>query len=231
MAPVLAMAVMALGYGIYWFVAHSKGLEKKFRDRFGEENYSAPWVIFNRWVGFALMGGGSVLAILLGTDQSLSDYGINFDLSGKTWMFIGILWVILIPINFINGRKAENLKAYPQVRVKQWSTGILVNSALGWVGYLVGYEIMFRGLLLYACLPFGVWPAIAINACLYSVAHIPKGAGETFGAIPFGIVICWMTLETGSVTTALMAHIGLALSNEWVSLNAHPEIRWNRGKG
>lgn len=226
--PVVTMGVMALSFGIYWLSSHAKGLEDKFRKRFGDAEYSKPWILFTRAMGAVLMGGGSVAAILLASDQGLGDFGLRVDFSGKTLMYIGILWVILIPINLFAARRPENLKGYPQIRNAEWSTGTVVASASGWILYLLGYEILFRGLLLYACLPFGVWPAIAINACIYSVAHIPKGAGETFGAIPFGIVICWMTLTTGSIMTAWVAHIGLALSNEWVSLSAHPEIRWKK---
>ena len=65
---------------------------------------------------------------------------------------------------------------------------------LGWAIYLFGYEFLFRGILLFPLAEtVGVWPAIAVNIALYSATHIPKGLDETLGAIPLGLVLCWLT--------------------------------------
>lgn len=219
-----AMAVMTLGFGIYWFIQESPKIRSKFQQTYGGADFTRPWILFNRGMGFLLMGVASILVIALVIGKPLADFGIRFDFSGKTLLFTGILMAILVPINILSAGRPANLEQYPQIRNAVWSKTTVAQSAVGWLLYLTGYEIMFRGLLLFGLLDFGVWPAIAINTCLYSVSHIPKGSAETFGAIPFGAVLCWMTLETGSITTAVVAHLALALSNEWVSLRKHPQM-------
>lgn len=223
--PVWAIGVAMFALGIYWVIAQSKGLEARFKKTYGEADYSRPWVLFCRLIGFVLMGVSSLLVILFVFDKSPTEFGINLDFSGKTLMYSGILIAILVPINLLTAGKPANLAMYPQIRVKKWSKMTIVQSTLGWLMYLLGYEILYRGILLYSTLIFGIWPAIAINTCVYSVAHIHKGPGETFGAIPFGIVICLITLQTGSITTAVIAHMALAMSNEWVALRAQPDMK------
>jgi hypothetical protein len=219
------MVVMTLGFAIYWFIQESEALRAAFEKRYGKADYTRPWILFTRGMGFLWMGLASIVVILGVLQHPLENYGLRFDFSGKTLLFTGILMAILVPVNLLAGGRPENLRMYPQIRNAVWTKTTLMQSAVGWFLYLLGYEILFRGLLLHGCLPLGVWPAIAINTCIYSVSHIPKGAGETFGAIPFGTVLCWMTLETGSITTAVVAHLALALSNEWVALRKHPDMR------
>jgi membrane protease YdiL (CAAX protease family) len=91
--------------------------------------------------------------------------------------------------------------------------------------YLLGYEIMFRGFLLFSCLnEMNILSAIAINISIYALIHIPKGFKEVAGSLPLGILLCLMTIYTGTIWAAFMTHGILALSNEWFSLKYHPEI-------
>ena len=104
-------------------------------------------------------------------------------------------------------------------------------SGISWILFLVGYEFLFRGFLLQASL--GVMetgPAIALNCALYAFAHFYKGPGETFGAIPAGILFCYLTLLTGNIWCAVILHSVMALSNEWFSLKAHPEMSFTRAR-
>ncbi|MEZ5021390.1 MAG: CPBP family intramembrane glutamic endopeptidase [Bacteroidales bacterium] len=65
--------------------------------------------------------------------------------------------------------------------------------------------MLFRGVLLFGLAkPLGPVVATAVNVILYSAAHIPKGKGETLGAIPFGMVLCILTLVSGTIWIALL---------------------------
>ncbi len=132
-------------------------------------------------------------------------------------------------MNFVNCKKPDNLNLYPQIRAKEWSFNILFNSALTWILYLLVYEFMFRGFLLFIFLQYvGVWSAIALNVSIYSLVHVPKGLKEAVGALPLGIVLGIITVQTESILVALIVHIVLALSNEWFSLRVHPNINYIR---
>ena len=76
----------------------------------------------------------------------------------------------------------------------------------------------------------GEWQAIALNCALYSFAHFYKGPGESFGSIPVGLILCYLTLLTGNIWMAVLIHCVMALSNEWFSLYFHPEMRLVKNK-
>ena len=99
--------------------------------------------------------------------------------------------------------------------------------AMGWMVYLTGYEFLFRGLMLTSCYnAFGYWPAIVINLALYSALHLPKGLKEATAAIPFGLLICYLTLESGSIFPAILIHSVQAISCELLCLWRNPEMNF-----
>ena len=118
---------------------------------------------------------------------------------------------------------------YPQIRKKEWNFQLLLLSAFSWTAYLLAYEFMFRGYLLFISVAYlGVWPAIALNVAIYALVHVPKGYKEAFGAVPFGIVLGIITIQTGTIWVAFVVHVIMALSNEWFSLRANPEMKLKR---
>jgi membrane protease YdiL (CAAX protease family) len=106
-----------------------------------------------------------------------------------------------------------------------------MKNALGWTLYLIGYEFLFRGILLFPLVSeIGVWPAIAINTAMYSATHIPKGLNEAVGAVPLGIVLCLLTLMTGTLWIAIVVHIVMAWANSFSSVFHHPDMTFNLKK-
>jgi membrane protease YdiL (CAAX protease family) len=102
-------------------------------------------------------------------------------------------------------------------------------NAFGWFIYLFGYELLFRGILLFPLVDsLGVWPAIAINIALYSATHIPKGLDETMGALPLGLVLCILTLYSGTIWIAFFVHVAMAWTNSFTALKYHPDIHYTR---
>jgi membrane protease YdiL (CAAX protease family) len=104
--------------------------------------------------------------------------------------------------------------------------GLLWLSAASWVAFLIAYEFMFRGFLLFSSISV-LNPAVAIglNVALYALAHFYKGALEVVGAIPLGIILCYLTMLTGNIWCAVALHSMMALSHEWFSLKAHPQMK------
>jgi uncharacterized protein len=138
----------------------------------------------------------------------------------------------LIPVTTHRTAGSEkNLNAYPQMRIRAWTPFILLVSGISWVLYLVAYEFLFRGLLLSASVAVMTgWQAITLNCILYALAHLYKGRFETLGAIPVGILLCYLTLRTGNIWWAVLIHSVMALSNEWFSIRAHPEMHFRKVK-
>lgn len=120
-----------------------------------------------------------------------------------------------------NARKPVNTSQYPQIRIQNWDLSLILKNYWGWFIYLLAYEFMYRGFLLFGLIDsFGVWPAIMVNTIIYSLAHIPKGNREALLAIPFGIILCYLTVRTETIWLSVMVHIVLAYSNDYFAIDA-----------
>jgi membrane protease YdiL (CAAX protease family) len=156
----------------------------------------------------------------------LASFGLAFQNHETSLAWIFGLALIIIPMNFFNSKKEKNLAFYPNVREKEWTKTMVAKNAFSWISYLFGYELMFRGVLLFSTIPLlGEWPAIVLNAALYALVHVPKNLEETIGAVPLGIILCLITISTGTIWVAFFVHITLALSNFFFSLRHHPDMK------
>jgi membrane protease YdiL (CAAX protease family) len=80
---------------------------------------------------------------------------------------------------------------------------------------LIVYEIFFRGVLLAIFLEwFPVPVAVGLNIILYAAAHAFGSQKEFVGSIPFGFLLCSVTVLNGSVYPSVLLHLLLALPYE-----------------
>ncbi len=185
-------------------------------------------VLLQRTVAVLLFGLIPVILIVIVFRNNPSLYGFEMKNSPVTLIVVLITAAVVILISWITSRSKENLDTYPQIREKEWNISLLVLSALSWIAYLIAYEFMYRGFLLFSCYhAFGTWPAILINTSLYSLTHLVKNKREGVGAFFIGIILCMLVLYIGSLWVAFYIHIIMALSNEWFSIRIHPEIHFN----
>lgn len=207
-----------LGFAAYYFLAHRESHSGKVRE-----------VVSQRAWGVLFMGLISLLIVLLVYKENPRSYGLGFSFAELPpwWTFLAIP-VIIIASHF-QAASPGNLAVYPQIRIEKWSNKIVALSAGSWIAFLIAYEFFFRGFLLFASLTvLDPWPAIALNCSLYGFAHFYKGPGETFGAIAVGVLLCYITLLTGNIWSAVLIHSLMALSNEWFSLRSHPDMKYLR---
>jgi membrane protease YdiL (CAAX protease family) len=177
-------------------------------------------------LGFLFLGVLSAILILVLPESGLKEFGLTLHFRSVPPWWSWLLIPTILTMGYFASQKPGNLELYPQIRAKIWTPGMVLVSGASWLVFLVGYEFLFRGLVLHASL--GMMepvPAIALNCALYAFAHFYKGPGETFGAIPVGIILCYITLVTGNIWSAVLIHSLMALSNEWFSLRAHPEMK------
>ena len=164
--------------------------------------------------------------MLLIFDKGLADYGLTFK-NGMLSLYwtLGLSAIIIIS-NYILAKKDKNLAINPEIREPEWSKKMLVKSVATLSFYLLGYEVMFRGILLFATAElFGAWPAIVINVAIYILVHVPKNLEESIGSIPMGIILCLITLTTGTIWVAFFVHIALGVSNMLFSFKYHPDMK------
>ena len=226
--PFTAINIALIGFVIYWFINKSEKIKVNFYNKYNSDLASQKHILFTKYQGLLWMGiVPLIICLILIPNYSLVDYGLTIipETSLKSVLWILGISCIVVPMNYFNSRKKKHLEVYPQIRAKKWTKTLMAKNALGWFVYLLGYEVLFRGILLIPVADhFGVWPAIAVNVALYSGTHIPKGLDETIGAIPLGIVLSLLTLNTGTIWIALFVHCALAWSNSFSSLKHHPEM-------
>lgn len=216
----------------YWFTAKSESIRSRFFRNADPDEASVRHVTFNRLAGFVLMGVvPAVCCLIFLPGYSLADFGLSF--LPQTALFSAVwilgLWALVIPTAWFSARKPKNLVNYPMIRAKVWTCRTIWINIAGWALYLFGYEFLFRGVLLFPlAASIGVWPAIAVNIAMYSATHIPKGLDETLGAIPLGLVLCLLTLASGTIWIAFLVHLAMALTNSFTALKHHPDIHYRK---
>jgi len=222
----IAALCSTFGYVVYMYLGSSEKLKQYISPN--DENNTGH-ILFQRLAGAFIFGIIPIIFISSTCECNMSNFGITWVISTESILWIIGLSFLIIPLNFFNSKKPDNLAMYPQIRKQEWSTGLVIASALSWVTYLLAYEMLFRGFLLFSSLELiGYWPAILLNTGIYSLAHYPKGNKETFGSIPLGLILCILTLKTGTIWIAFITHVVLALSNEWFSLKLHDSINFKK---
>ena len=220
----LVILISIFGYFVINRISES-GIANKI---FNLKGYNTRKIVFQKIFGFLIFTLISILVILFSNDKDLSNFMIVLP-DFQTFVWTGIYILIIFPFVYFNSRTADNLNIYPLIRIKEWSYSLLSLSAFSWTVYITSYEILFRGVLFFLSVPiFGVWPSIILNSAIHSIIHIPKGIKEMIGAFPFGIIICFLMYKSGNIWFAVFTHIFLALSNEWLSLYAQPQMKLKR---
>ncbi|HBP46032.1 MAG TPA: hypothetical protein DD635_09010 [Flavobacteriales bacterium] len=224
---VVPLSVALVGFLFFWFVFHSDALRRIFHDRMDHDS-ACLWHIFaaKAW-GFVTMGILPAWILQQSIGWSPLDLGVVWPAENNAliWKWTLGLGAVVIFVAWLGARKFD--PQYPQVQAREWNRRTMAVNWLGWALYLTGYEFLFRGVLLFPLVDaLGSWPAVAINTVLYSATHVPKGRNEAIGAIPLGFLLCWVTLQTGSLWPAILVHIFMAWTNTTVRFLRHPEMTW-----
>nr|WKN36399.1 CPBP family intramembrane metalloprotease [Tunicatimonas sp. TK19036] len=228
-APVISILMLTVGFVTFWFLSESKQARQWIVDKWAHPASSVNWVLYQKFLGVLFLGVIPISIALIFLPFTVSEYGLNFQNTGVSLLWILGIASVVFPININAAKRPDNLAYYPMMRVQQWDTRLILLNALATISYLFSYELMFRGILLTACVSgLGVWPAIAINIALYSTTHLPKGPAETIGAIPFGLLMCYITLTTGTIWVAVVVHVILSLSNDYLAVYYNPEMKFTR---
>jgi membrane protease YdiL (CAAX protease family) len=226
----LPVTASLFAFIFYWFTTQSEKVKEWFYNKYDHDKAAVYHITFNRILGFLTLGLlPSLICMIFMKGYTLADFGLT--INSKTRLFT-IAWTVglsllVMPLAYISAKKPRNLVNYPQIRAKTWTWKTVWINAAGWALFLFGYEFMFRGVLLFPLAAYlGAWPAIAINISFYAATHIPKGLDEAIGAILLGLVLCILTLISGTIWIAFFVHVALAWTNCFTALKFHPEINF-----
>ena len=218
----LALSLLIFGFPGYYIFTSS------VRNRYfnlSNKDASYPRFIIQRITGVIFYGLIPLAFFYYFQPLDLQHYGLNLNNLLQSFMWIGIFLPPFLLLNYYNAPSKANLRNYPQIRIRHWSYPDLMINFFTWIIYLFAYELFFRGLLLFSLYgAFGFTTAIIVNVILYALVHIPKGVKETIGSLPFGLLLCFITIDTGSIFAAFILHAMMAVSCEFFSIRAHPDM-------
>jgi membrane protease YdiL (CAAX protease family) len=141
---------------------------------------------------------------------------LQFSWNEKFTLIIILVLCLCFGISFYNGLQARNkltTVVSPQESISYLSVRI---------PGLIIYEIFFRGVLFGIFLEwFSTSTSVILNVVLYSMAHAFSSRREFFGSIPFGVVLCCVTILSQSIYPAVLLHLTLALPFETILLTKH----------
>ncbi len=213
---IFSPAWLLISFLLYWpffFKYQKEGLSRK--------------ILSLRYYGAVLFGGIPLLVSSLAGFSLLESFGLSFVISTNPliWLISLILGLVIVGISYFSSRNEKSLLEFPQIRDKNWSIGLVYHNIFTWIIYLIGYELLFRGIMLFPLVPvLGFWPVAVIGTVLYSLSHYPKSLREALGAIPFGLLLAWIAWQTQSVWPCIWIHACLAVSSSLFSLYHHPDI-------
>ncbi len=221
---VFAIASTVIMSFIYFLILDKMKADKKEKTR----RRIISIYLWRKISGLIILGG--LPAIVAWMFFSLNPLDLGFKSGGTPdlWLWIAGASLLFIILNSFNSKSPELRAIYPELRLREWNAKGLSIAISGWILYLTGYEFLFRGLLLFTCYDaFGLWPAIVINLALYSALHLPKGLKEATAAIPFGALLCYLTLESQSILPAIILHSLQAISCEIFCIYRNPEMKFH----
>ena len=209
-SPVLLMLFTYFGSDAFYRGALSTPATYRDLDGFAYHHLGA----------FVLLGLGSV-AVASAVRMRPAEFGLCAGDArfGATFCALAIPLLVL-PITYGGSFDPEVARTYPLARGALEGGGPFARHAALYVLYYVGWELHFRGLLLFRLAPrVGAWNAVFIQVIPSTLIHTclvtpGKPFTETLAAAPTGIVLGWLALRTRSVWPAIVIHAAVGVSTD-----------------
>ena len=214
-AWVILVAMMALVQFFYWTRADTIGVTAPGRSWVEMTRQPVSMVTYNLSAGLIL----GLLPLLCarrfcglgGRDLGL---GLGRPRIGMVWLAIGIP-IAVVAAKF-SSLQPEMRAVYPLDPGLTSDRGSFLQHAGLQLIYYGGWEILFRGILLYGLKEkFGFASANIIQTALSVVAHFGRPFTETASAIPAGLAFGGIARHTGSVWYVVIIHWVVGVAQDW----------------
>ena len=184
--------------------------------RAGPDDEGGARAIFrSRLIGAALLGLVPAVIALLGPQPEM---GLGLPAPGRAAIGCALILALALPGVIGASRQPDFTVHYPPIRSAHWPPRRVALNGLTWTVYLVGYELFFRGILLFGLVArMDAWLAIALTSVIYVLAHLPKPGKETAGTVPMGVVFAAVTLWSGSIWAAVVSHAIIANTSDMLA--------------
>lgn len=226
----LSVATATFGFLIWYAASATLRLPKKFQVQFDINKPFTNRYLRRRILIFLLYVLVPYVLIMdfhvLGT-VSLDDLGIHFSWNSRATFWTLVLVPVVIFGTFFYSKQTSNLVEFPEIRVTLWTPRIYLMSSISWAFQIFALEFLYRGLLLQSLRMSGLsdLTAILLSTGIYALSHYFKGSVKSFISIPYGVLACYIVIDSNSLLPVFIIHLSNALFTEWFSVRRHPEMR------
>lgn len=223
----LVILWVVLSYYMYYYSAHSSSVRKLAGKMTSDTGREMRLFLYQKLSGFVFLGIIPAIIYSLTATGIAEKFGLSWNhFTASLGYSLGMAALIGMLL-YARHRRNPYLNTL-QMKTEQWNRQLMLLNFTGWSLYLVAYEFLFRGILLFECYThFGFFPAIAINVAIYSAIHMVNGKDQTLGAVVFGAVACWLTLVTGTILIPIFMHIALSGFSDYLSVKMNPRITFS----
>lgn len=214
------IAATVLFFFIYYYLAYSGFLKRAVIKTRKGIHQKLSLFLARKITGFLFMGLLPGIIYYSVKGKNAFNFGISFTSLSTYWPVILIVAAVIVLVLFIN-QKVNPSYSSLQFDTENWTFSLFMQNAVGWSLYLLAYEFLFRGILLFECnAAFGFWPAVAVNVAIYAAIHMVNGKAQTIGALIFGTLACYLTLWSGTILIPVFMHITLSVAADIFSILA-----------
>ena len=221
----IILAGSILFYYLYYYTAHSQFLKNKLNIR-NKVTSEIRIFLLKKIIGLLFLGviPGIIYYGFLRPEYKLLEF---FQGSVSSILITTLVLTFIIGIFVFVNQKANVNRNSLQMDIDEWTVNLFFINITGWTLYLLGYEFLFRGILLFECEnSFGFWPAIAINMVIYSAIHMVNGKAEALGAVVFGTVACYFALTQRNILIPVFMHVALSISSDYFSIKLNKNLKF-----
>jgi membrane protease YdiL (CAAX protease family) len=159
-----------------------------------------------------ILGIIPILISTLGFKMRLTAIGLGIGDFKKVIFFIVIGLPLIILLTYLSSKNPSFIAEYPLHRTLLTGQNRLLVYFLIYGLYYIGWEIFFRGFMLFSLREhFGDTTSILIQTIPSCLMHIGKPDIEIFASIIAGLVFGWVVLRCRSIWPAFICHWGLGV--------------------
>jgi uncharacterized protein len=148
---------------------------------------------------------------------SLTGYGLRVGDYKIGLKYSLIFLAVMVPIVWFVSANGDFINTYPQLNDVKYSWSIFLVFESGILLYMIAWEFMWRGFMLFGLEEKFGYYAVLIQMIPFLILHNGKPAAETFGAIAAGLALGILALKTRSVLYCIITHAGVMFSIDLVS--------------
>ena len=183
-----------------------------FENTFNINNLAYWKIIYHNFMAFVLFFGLGLLYTKLIMKEKFKSFGLTTG-RGKLGLIIIGLATIIVPIVALTTVFDPAMSStYPLIDFNNHTTLEILFYFLSYIAYYIGWEYLFRGILLQGSKDkIGALGAILLTTMISALIHTSiAGFGkpllETMSAIPAGIIFGFVSYKTESINYSLYCH-------------------------